>query len=151
MWKPLQTIKRWMNFDEPVKLTDTYERNCDKKIRQELFGHRIVKVEGKKGDGDGFIYLDNGRRLRLAGNEGCGGCGNGWFYLTEDLDFNDNAIMNVEIEETSTNDEDFIYRLWIISANTKIKAAEFGGYDNGYYGTGFSVYVEIEEDDGVSK
>lgn len=147
MWKPLQTVKKWFGTEVPVLLANSNSGDFEEKMKRELFGHRIIKVEGSKGDGEGYLYLDNGRRLHLVGNEGCGGCGNGWFYLTKDLDFNDNAIMNVELEEDRTGYDDYVYRLWIISSNTKINSVEFGGYDNGYYGTGFEVFVEINDDE----
>lgn len=151
MYKPLQTIKRWKDYFTPVQLTHSNEGNFEQVMKNELFGRRIVKVQDD-GDRECYLYLDNGRRLRLLGNEGCGGCGNGWYYVDkvmDVIDLEDNAITNVQLEVDYDKDRWCdVYRLFVITANKQIEAASFAGSDNGYYGTGFGVFVEVDDEYG---
>lgn len=143
MWKPIKTIKNFLGLT-PVKLTHSDDNDFEDKMKSELFGRRIVRVEGAEGDEEAYLYLDNGKRLLLVGNEGCGGCCNGWYYL-KNINTFDNAITNVELcVDVSDNGYDDVYKLFVLSAYNKMNVATYEGSDNGYYGTGFSVFVEIE-------
>jgi hypothetical protein len=54
-----------------------------------LVGRRIVRAEmggeypvlNYYEKAEGMLVLDDGTKLYLAGNEGCGGCSNGWYEL----------------------------------------------------------------------
>lgn len=109
-----------------------------------IVGHKIVSVEKLAAVADwghqrGTITLDDGRTLLIEANEGCGGCSNGWYYLTE-LNGCDNVITRVEeTEERLPDGEDaYRYTLYVYAENKRIAAAVVEGDDgNGYYGTGY--------------
>lgn len=103
-----------------------------------LLYRKVVSVK-EVDDQTAELILDNGVVLRTEGNEGCGGCGNGWYYL-EALNRCDNAITNVECV-----DDEEKYNIFVYSENEKIKLLEYEGYDNGYYGTGYSVTVFLPD------
>lgn len=121
-------------------------RNLDyceeKEIRALLMYHKIVKVDGNT------LFLDNGTELEVLPNEGCGGCGAGWYDVTE-LNTCDNAITNVEFECEPTDEpycEDFSYKIFVFAESQKIKILQVDGSDgNGYYGTGYSINVKVKE------
>ena len=71
----------------------------ESEVKKLLLFRTIVKVEMQDSQ-TGVLTLDNGTKLLVQGNEGCGGCGNGWFYLDE-LNGCDNAITNVECVSTA--------------------------------------------------
>ena len=66
-------------------------------VKEQLLFRKVVKVR-EVDDQTAELTLDNGVVLVAEGNEGCGGCGNGWYFLTA-LNTCDNAITNVEIVE----------------------------------------------------
>lgn len=120
----------------------------EKDVEKLLLFRKIVKVE-QIGDQTGVLTLDNGIRLIVEGNEGCGGCGNGWFYLDE-LNGCDNAITDVECVVTNGGEyeDDLVYHIFVFAADERKHCLTYSGYDNGYYGTGYHLYVEISEDEG---
>lgn len=134
-----------MSFVEKFAVC-THDEAFEKKLSKELVGRRIVEID-KQSDQIGYLILDNGTRLKLVGNEGCGGCGNGWYYLDE-LNTCSNVITSVtlgcEQPGESWGEEYGVYRLYVFAENEKICAASYSGGDNGYYGEGFSVHVEVE-------
>lgn len=115
---------------------------CDEEqIKNLLLFRKIVEVKGDT------LILDNGIELDVVANEGCGGCSNGWYYLTE-LNGCDNVITNVEFncDDYDGNDEYYetSYKIFVYAENKKIKILQVDGSDgNGYYGTGYSIYVKI--------
>ena len=139
MYKPIKYITNsWGRH--PAQQTATYERSFEKDMAGLLVGRRIVSAE-RDGDQEAYLTLDNGTRLRLVGNEGCGGCCNGW-YDVKDVNKFDNVITNVELEVDGNEER---LKLFVFSGECKMNVAEFEGYDNGFYGTGFEVFVEVEE------
>ena len=116
----------------------------EEQVKQLLFGRKIVQVE-KQGDQDAILTLDNGVQLVTVGNEGCGGCGNGWYYLDE-LNTCDNAITKVEcVVDTDEYGED-IYHIFVYTEDQKINSLQYSGGDNGYYGTGYDLYVVVNKE-----
>lgn len=115
-----------------------------------LFGRKIVAadtVDNGTDDTRGYLTLDNGVVLEVVGNEGCGGCSNGWYYVSE-VATCDNLILGVEFEEELNSEdrweESYIYRIFVLTANEKIKVVQVDGSDgNGYYGTGYHVNVKV--------
>lgn len=80
-------------------------------------------------------------------NEGCGGCGSGW-YSVEELNGCDNIITSVSFDEGSEpndpeNDDDSL-AIFVFSEDKKIKLLQVDGtYGNGYYGRGYTVRVKV--------
>ena len=114
------------------------EEYNEKEIKELLIG-RKVKVKGNK------LILDNGIELEIVANEGCGGCSNGWYSITK-LNEVDNAITDVEFvcdNETEDGGDDTSYKIFVFCEDTRIKLLQVDGSDgNGYYGTGYSIYVK---------
>lgn len=122
----------------------------ENRLRELLVGKRISEIT--RDELYGTLTLDDGTVLHLHGNEGCGGCANGWYDLTA-LNKTDSAIMDVRIEEHPTDDythhETGYYRIFVLSFDKKKDLlakeellAEFMGSDgNGYYGTGYWIAV----------
>lgn len=131
-------------FDEYLTEVD------EEKIAALLVGRRVVEVL-HEGD-TGYLRLDDGAILKIEGNEGCGGCGNGWYTLTELMGMGgvDNIITSVTFlnrpdgDDHPLADHPGLYKIFIFAENhvLKLPLASFEGSDgNGYYGTGYTVYV----------
>lgn len=123
-----------------VQAEATFSHTDEEQIRQLLLFHKITAVK------EDTLYLDNDTELQILPNEGCGGCSNGWYDLTE-LNGCDNIITNVEFECEQTDDygECFSYKIYVFAENQKIKLVQVDGYDgNGYYGTGYDVRVRVK-------
>ncbi len=110
--------------------------NFQKKVENLLLFRKVVSVK-EVDDQTAELTLDNGIVLVTEGNEGCGGCGNGWYYLTA-LNRCDNAITQVECE-----DDGDTYNIFVFAENEKITLVQYDGYDNGYYGTGYTLSVRM--------
>lgn len=114
----------------------------EEKIKALLMYRKIIKVD------DDTLYLDNGVELQVLPNEGCAGCGNGWYDI-EELNGCDNAITNVEFECERLNPDDrwseeYSYKIFVYAEDVKIKIVQVDGDDgNGYYGTGYSIRVKF--------
>ena len=106
-------------------------------VREQLMFHRVIEVR-QTNDQIAELVLDNGVVLVAEGNEGCGGCGNGWYYLSA-LNTCDNAITNVEFIES---DEE-VFSIFVYSADNRINLLTYEGYDNGYYGVGYTIHAKI--------
>ena len=127
-----------------------YPYDGEDKIKDLLVGRKVVSVE-QKGE-KGYATLDNGTVLELQGNYGCGGCTSGWYQL-DSLNRVDNVITAVEVtsfekdsgEEVTEEWYDYpqVYKIFVYAENEKIEFATFEGDDgNGYYGTGFDIFVK---------
>ena len=104
-------------------------------ISELLMGHSVEVV------GD-TLQLDNGTVLEIIPNEGCGGCGNGWFGVDE-LNGSINAIMNVVFEDGNEGEYDKLtFSIFVYAENERIKLLEVSGHDNGYYGVGYWIQVK---------
>ena len=105
-------------------------------LRALLIGRTVTKVN------DETLRLDNGTVLTIHGNEGCGGCGSGWYEIKELNDSPVNAIMAVEFEVAESADTHTdTYRIFVLAADERIKMLEAEGYDSGYYGAGY--WIEL--------
>ncbi|GEM_PF-1009566 len=114
-------------------------------IKNLLLYRKIVKAE-KLDERTARIILDNNIELLFEGNEGCGGCGNGWFDIKKFIDhIPDNAITNVEFLEEGDYHETETFTINIFYEEEKLNLISYDGYDNGYYGTGFCVGVKLLE------
>lgn len=101
-----------------------------------LFGHSVDKIQGDA------LILDDGTKLTIIPNEGCGGCPSGHYEL-EALNECPNMITNVKIEaEDGDESTDTIYTLFVVAEDNWQSLAVVSGNDgNGYYGTGFTIEV----------
>lgn len=143
-WK-IDTPLRFLYADQMVHLTQESNPTADR-LRELLFGRKIVLAEQHTPSADnnyseGRLVLDDGTSLLVGGNEGCGGCPSGYYWLT-DLNSVDNAISNVVVEEEFA-DDDGVYRIFVIAEDkNQHLVAQFEGSDgNGYYGSGYWISV----------
>ena len=118
------------------------DANFVEKVKELLLHRKIIEIK-KMDDQTGILILDNGVELIAEGNEGCGGCGNGWYYLDE-LNGCDNAITNVECVCESDGYDD-VYHIFVFADNKKINCIQYSGGDNGYYGTGYDLCVRVTQ------
>lgn len=123
-----------------TKYYDSDDTRFEQDMKDILLYRKIVSVE-QVGDQDARLILDNGVKLDVSGNQGCGGCSNGWYYLKE-LNNCDNAITDVEAYSEGADE---VYKLFVFADNKKINVLTYEGTDNGYYGTGYSVLVKVDE------
>lgn len=143
-------------------MSKDYVRNIEGKDFDFLIGKSIIKVIGgvKVDNGydksDGYILICNdGTEIRVALNEGCGGCGNGWSEIDLSvLENNKNVITNVEYKKGNDSEgfeyDDDAFTLFIYYEDNKINRVDGSdGYGNGYYGGGF--YLSILEPEKILK
>ena len=110
----------------------------------------------------GKLVLSDGTVLKVWGNNGCGGCGAGWYELrelnaTKGETTSEGIITNVEVDEAPTGDElrcktcgkvycdhEGYYKMFVIVEDKRITLASFEGSDgNGWYGTGWWLRVVV--------
>ena len=115
------------------------DTDFDQFVRDQLMFRKVVEVR-EVDDQTAELTLDNGVVLVAEGNEGCGGCGNGWFYLTA-LNTCDNAITSVELVE----EVEELYSIYVYAADNRINLLTYEGYDNGYYGVGYTLHIKVKE------
>ena len=101
------------------------------------------------------ITLDDGTLLQVEGNEGCGGCSSGWYWLEETFkQGNSNTrIMSAHVacDIDEENDDEgavdpHVYTLFVmVDGNPhQLPLATIRGDDgNGYYGTGFRIFANV--------
>lgn len=110
-------------------------------IKKLLLYKKITEVTINSNYMTGTMKLDDGTILKIVANEGCGGCNNGWYSL-EELNKCDNAITDVELVYDKRNSDEVI-QIFVIAEDKRIKIIDVQGDEgNGYYGRGFTIYVE---------
>jgi hypothetical protein len=107
-------------------------------VKELLLFHKVVSVQARN-DQNAELVLDNGTVLEVYGNIGCGGCENGWYYLTA-LNKCDNAITNVEVVQ---DEYETVFSIFVYADDTRINLVTYEGDDNGYYGTGYYLRVKV--------
>lgn len=110
------------------------------KIKSLFIGRKVVKAE------DSELTLDDGTLLQVIPNDGGCSCGAGDYYL-DNLNKFDNVITDVEIKAIPYSDSEwesgYTYQLFVYSGGISTSVADIKGDDgNGYYGTGFEIYVK---------
>ncbi len=134
-----------------LKYEDFDSENCvdevDKGIQDLIYGQSVVEVRHID-DYNIKLILSNGLVLHAMSNEGCGGCSNGWYDIDNilDLGITGNVITKVEVESPACA-EDGTYKLFIYSLDKRMLEVDFTGSDNGYYGTGFTIFVKSTDED----
>lgn len=108
-------------------------------IKGLLVGRTVEKVS------EDTLRLDNGLELRIDPNWGCGGCSNGNYRL-DALNGVENAITDVAFEIGERGHDD-VYRIFVYTAGIEVgnKLLEVSGHDNGWYGSGYTIYVTAPE------
>lgn len=110
-------------------------------IKSLFVGKRIVKAEGHE------LTLSDGMILQIIPNEGGCSCGAGDYWL-DNINKFDSVITNVEVkdfggESGDWGDDAHTYQLFVYSGGISTSVADIKGDDgNGYYGTGFDIYVK---------
>ena len=125
----------------------TVDQDSESEIRELLIGRKIIEIEN-----DDTFVLDNGMKLKVEPNEGCGGCSSGWYEINHIASVN-NAITNVEfdVEEDANYDSwdtwgDTHYKIFVIADGIQTELLDVYGTDgNGYYGTGYEIHVFVPE------
>ena len=124
------------------KYDKEYEECEQDEIKELLLYHKIIKVN------DDTIELDNGTVLEIEANRGCCGCGAGDYSITE-LNDCDNAITNVEFvcdNDCKDINSSTSYKIFVYAEDKYIKLLQVDGDDgNGYYGTGYTIYVKFNK------
>lgn len=146
--------------------TQTFDQNDHAEIENLLLGRRIISAEIGSfdvsqerndssywpsysfwGSAEGLLTLDDGTRIYVRGNTGCGGCISGYYSL-EHLASVDNIITAVRFDDNpdsyyNSSDNAGWYRIFVFAGAEEINVATFVGTDgNGYYGTGYELYVQ---------
>lgn len=116
--------------------------HSDKEAIVNLFvGKSVVRTGCKESDWgrhDCTMTLSDGTILEIEGNEGCGGCLEGHYFVTE-LNECENIITNVELVDHDGYSER--YEVFVYADNRKINLLTVEGSDNGYYGYGYWINV----------
>lgn len=100
---------------------------------------------------DGIITLDNGTELYIHGNDGCGGCESGWYWLEQVYKQGSRRarIMSAYVGYDEDDKEaPSVYTIFVmVDGNpTQLPLATVRGSDgNGYYGTGFTLTATVEK------
>ena len=109
-------------------------------LKKVLIGHSVKKIS------DNELMTDNNYVLKFEGNEGCGGCSNGWYFIKQLNEYN-NIITNVELSETELHNDEYEYRyeIFVYTNNDRVRLLRCDGDDgNGYYGSGYWITVNLE-------
>jgi hypothetical protein len=122
-------------------------------IRGLFLGRSIQSVENN------VMTLDDGTRLLVEGNDGCGGCPDGYFEVMMTDGFQ-NRIMNVEVVERNATEQERtdenwahikpreVFELFVYGSGPgeegSLIAQVAGDIGNGYYGWGFKIRVISE-------
>ncbi len=132
---------------EPVSVIQDDDGQATRDL---LIGRRIVRAEtgefdvGRYDKATGRLDLDDGTQVYVIPNIGGCTCGAGDYYL-DHLATVDNAITDVRVAaETQEGDyeEAKSYRIYVLADAVEINAVQIDGDDgNGYYGTGYELYV----------
>ena len=101
----------------------------------------------------GTITLDNGTELDIDGNEGCGGCESGWYWLEETYKRGNSRARIMSAHVGYDKDDEAapsVYTIFVmVDGNpSQLPLATVRGDDgNGYYGTGFTLTVRPANSD----
>lgn len=114
----------------------------EKEIEELLLGHKVTADDYDK------LILDNGVVLQINPNIGCGACESGNYYL-EHISSVNNAITNVEFVEEFEDDCYYEhYKIFVIADGMTTELLDVYGTDgSGYYGTGYTIDVYIQDED----
>lgn len=136
-----------------TNMTILYENSAPEEYAALLKGRYVTDITIGDDEMSATITLDNGTVLDIHGSCECS-CGNGWTYMREAfMRGNSKArIMNAHVETTQSDEryDETGYTIFVmINGNpTQLPLATMQGYDdNGYYGTGFTIYARPANSD----
>ena len=134
-------MKDFISYDDRYHNSeiDRYDEDDHADIRKLLLGRKVEKIS------DNYMKLDDGTLVLIDSNEGCGACTSGSYYLS-DLNSCDNIITAVDFETSERKnkhgEEETVYRVFVVAEDKRINLYAVAGDDgNGYYGTGYVLYV----------
>ncbi|MDJ0321681.1 hypothetical protein [Pseudarthrobacter sp. PS3-L1] len=116
--------------------------HADKEGIEELFLGRSITAATET-----TLTLDNGKTLTIHGNEGCGGCGEGWYEISKLATF-PNIITAVEVKDEEEESYSGNVRMFVYSEGIGAEVITAEGSDNGYYGTGFWIEINTTKEEG---
>lgn len=116
-------------------MTNMIHHDDEARLNEAFVGRKVIEVT------DDTFILDDGSKLTVVPNEGCGGCGEGWYEISSIASF-DHVITGVKVDADRYETH---FNLIFYSVGIQGKGLEVTGGDNGYYGTGFSVRVSLGE------
>ena len=126
----------------------TLDHNSDDGLYTQLLrGRYVTSID------DGTITLDDGTELYIHGNDGCGGCESGWYWLEQVYKQGSRRarIMSAYVthdEDDADEEAPSVYTIFVmVDGNpTQLPLATVRGTDgNGYYGTGFTLTATIQK------
>lgn len=126
----------------------TLDHNSDDGLYTQLLrGRYVTSID------DGTITLDDGTELYIHGNDGCGGCESGWYWLEQVYKQGSRRarIMSAYVtydEDDADEEVPSVYTIFVmVDGNpTQLPLATVRGTDgNGYYGTGFTLTATIQK------
>ena len=134
-------------------MTTLNQDSTPKEYATLLKGRYVTDITVSSDETSATITLDNGTTLELIGSCGCS-CGNGVTYIKHVFQRGGrNArIMNARVETTNDDERydetDYTIFVMIDGNPTQLPLATMQGYDeNGYYGTGFTIYARPASSD----
>lgn len=141
-------MSNWFHYNiDGSEYVKTVEHNNEKDIEDILIGRKVVDVEG-----NAILVLDNGMKLLVEPNRGCGGCESGWYNI-EHITSCNNVITNVEFDCYDEEDKRSYYtncthyKIFVIADGIRTELLDVYGTDgNGYYGTGYSIDVYVPDE-----
>lgn len=137
----MRNARSWEKGKYDYVLDDTDE----KEIARLLIGRSVVEADSELG----YMVLDDGTRLSVVGNDGCGGCCSGWYEVKGIAEVR-NAITSVETDVRIVPDTyggDKVYRIYVVADGIRTELLNVSGSDgNGYYGTGYEIFVTLPKE-----
>ncbi len=146
------SVSKW--DAEAIQYTDV------DKLREILVGRSITSTLSEGGEYDRVLsfVLDNGSILKAHAADGGCACSNGCFSV-DNPDRVTGTILNVEIEEIersysnddkpvtpgSLSDGEAVIRLFVYDELGKHTLVQSEGGDNGYYGWGYHLSLQLPE------
>lgn len=116
-------------------------------LKKLIVGQSITEIIKDEKHGEFLtLVLSNGVEINVLSNEGCGGCGNGWFAYNDVITtgVKGNVITNVNVDCNYDNVEEYgTFTLNVYSLDKRILSADFAGGDNGYYGIGITMIATV--------
>lgn len=118
-------------------MTDTLYNPGKEELESLLLGHSVT-IEN-----DDTLVLDNGTRLEVRPNNGCGGCTSGNYWI-DAINGAENVITRVDTSfEEDDRGEGETTTIFVYSGAVRTELLSITGSEgNGYYGYGYELVVK---------